>query len=282
MAPCRLVHGFGRPCRRTELAVPGLPAPWSGVTVLHLRRARGLFATNNAASRWCAGQSLEPDLVFLTGDMLGDPHRSARRRTTARLRPALGCSPSRGTTNTAWARGPRQSARRSRPLGSAGVTLLQDACFALPDRGGPCWCSAALIPTGGFGLPDSAPPASAAGHDFPSFSFTVLRRPTRRLRRSPLAFAGHTTEAIARSRRSGLRAWWTNRASTNPCLSVGRAGWWSLEESEPASCPSVCSGRRRPGRWFERLPKREALRQPDNAGHGNPRGAGLGVMANAR
>ena len=227
-------------CRRAELSVPGLPAPWSGVSVLHLSDVHaGHFATNERslekAVSWAA--PLEPDLVFLTGDMLGDPRRSARTlELLGRLQPPLGMFAVTGNHEYGLGKGPLARARDVSGLWTtAGVTLLRDSCVALPDRGGSrlALCGADYL-TGGFGLLDSAglgdaakagpralgcariadlsgaatSNASAPPRDFP---ILLVHRPppsdSPLAAVFPLAFAGHTHGGQLRiPGASGLRA----------------------------------------------------------------------------
>jgi uncharacterized protein len=214
-------------CRRAELAVPGLPAPWSGVSVLHLSDVHaGRFVTNERslekAVDWAA--PLEPDLVFLTGDMLGDPRRSARTvELLGRLEPPLGMFAVTGNHEYGLGKGPLAKARDVGALWTeAGVTLLRDSCVALPDRGGSrlVLCGADYL-TGGFGflgdprlvggtgapgcagapvtaeaiMPDNpvAPVKPAPGRDFPILLIHVPPPSHSPLAATfPLAFAGHT------------------------------------------------------------------------------------------
>jgi uncharacterized protein len=211
-------------CRRAELAVPGLPAPWSGVSVLHLSDVHaGAFATNERslekAVDWAA--PLEPDLVFLTGDMLGDPRRSARTvELLGRLRPPLGMFAVTGNHEYGLGKGPLARARDVGGLWTAArVTLLRDSCVSLPDRGGShlVLCGADYL-TGGFGLPGDlcllggtgepgcasapvtaegsmpgVPAAPTPGRDFPILLIHVPPPSDSPLAAAfPLAFAGHT------------------------------------------------------------------------------------------
>ena len=145
-------------CRRSDLAVPGLPVAWSGVSVLHLSDVHaGLFATNERSLEKVVNWAvpLEPDLVLLTGDMLGDPRRSSRTvELVSRLQPPLGIFAVTGNHEYGLGKGPLAKARDVRGLWSAaGVTLLLDTCVALPERGGSrlMLCGADYL-TGGFGL----------------------------------------------------------------------------------------------------------------------------------
>ena len=145
-------------CRQAELAVPGLPSSWSGLTVLHLSDVHaGLFATNDLSFEKVVGwaRPLDPDLVFLTGDMLGDRRRSARcLELLAELHPRLGMFAVTGNHEYGLGKGPLAAARDIRDLwDKAGATLLSDSCVALPPRGGArlVLCGADYL-TAGFGL----------------------------------------------------------------------------------------------------------------------------------
>ena len=196
-------------CLQAELEVPGLPSQWSGVTVLHLTDVHaGLFATNERSLEkvvsWAA--PLEPDLVVLTGDVLGDPVRSARTvDLLRRLRPPLGMFAVTGNHEYGLGKGPFARARDVSGLWtSAGAALLRDACVALPDRAGfrLVLCGADYL-TGGFGFLERCrdgrlwrsvgrarvvplrgsrpgrPNPGRPARTFPSSSSTSPRRPTR-------------------------------------------------------------------------------------------------------
>ncbi len=191
-------------CRRAELPVPGLPPAWSGVTVLHLSDVHaGLFATNDLSLEkvvnWAA--PLQPDLVFLTGDMLGDRRRSAHcLELLARLHPPLGMFAVAGNHEYGLGKGPLAKARDVRDLWStAGAALLSDRCAVLPSREGSTLviCGADHL-TAGFGLLESVGevvtgPASASADTFPVL---LVHEPppsdSPLAARFPLAFAGHT------------------------------------------------------------------------------------------
>jgi len=188
-------------CRETELAVPGLPSAWSGIRILHLSDAHaGLFATNelSLAKVICWALSLEPDLVFLTGDMLGDRRRSRRcLELLARLHPPLGMFAVTGNHEYGLGKGPLARARDVRDLWSqAGATLLSDCCVVLPPRGriSLMLCGADYL-TGGFGL---VPGVAGSALPIPDSHFPILLiheppAPDSALASLfPLAFAGHT------------------------------------------------------------------------------------------
>ncbi len=197
-------------CRQVELPVPGLPAPWSGVTVLHLTDVHaGFFPTNERSLRkvvrWA--EALEPDLVLLTGDILGDPERSRPcLELLARLSPPLGKFAVTGNHEYGLSRGPLAHPRDPSTLWQeAGVTLLSDSCVALPPREGAriAVCGADHI-TGGHGL-------LANRGQCPSDAFPILLIHEPPAPDSlfaglfPLAFAGHTHGGQLRlPARSGL------------------------------------------------------------------------------
>lgn len=160
-------------CRQAELAVPGLPSAWAGVTVLHLSDVHaGLFATNELSFakvvRWAA--PLEPDLVVLTGDVLGDPERSSHSlKLLAELRPPLGKFAVTGNHEYGLGKGPLAKARNARDLWSqAGAMLLTDRCVDLP----PETASASL-----FAAPITCPPASDFSILLSRPAIVVSRRP---------------------------------------------------------------------------------------------------------
>jgi predicted MPP superfamily phosphohydrolase len=181
-------------CRQTELAVPGLPAPWRGLTILHLSDVHaGHFPTNDRSLEkvveWAA--PLQPDLVVLTGDIIGDPRLSARcLEPLGRLQPPLGMFAVPGNHEYGLGKSPLAKARDVSGLWSqAGATLLSDRCVALPPRGGvPLVLCGADYLTGGFGLLDSSPGDG--------FSVLLIHQPppadSPLAELFPLAFAGHT------------------------------------------------------------------------------------------
>jgi uncharacterized protein len=203
-------------CSESDLEVPGLPAAWSGVRVLHLSDVHaGVFPTNERCLAkvvdWAV--PLKPDLVLLTGDMLGEPRHSLRTlELLARLRPPLGMFAVTGNHEYGLGKGPLAKARDSGVLwAGTGVTLLRDACAALPEREGArlVLCGADHL-TGGFGLSgvtttpgcaaaaDRAPTAPPPDRALEASGFPILLiheppPPASPLAgRFPLAFAGHT------------------------------------------------------------------------------------------
>lgn len=184
-------------CSRADLDVPGLPAQWSGSTVLHLSDVHaGLFPTNERSLAkvvaWAA--PLEPDLVFLTGDMLGDPRHSARTlQLLGRLRPPLGTFAVTGNHEYGLSKGPLARARDVSALwAEAGVNLLRDSCIALPERGPSrlVICGGDYL-TGGLDLLERE--ALPTGSVFPILLIHVPPPSASPLAEVfPLAFAGHT------------------------------------------------------------------------------------------
>lgn len=187
-------------CREAELAVPGLPAPWSGLTVLHLSDVHaGSFHSNerslHKAVRWAV--PLAPDLVLLTGDILGDPEPSrACLELLAELKPPLGIFAVTGNHEYGLGKGPLARARDTSGLWeNAGITLLADSCAALPARAGTTLvlCGADHL-TGGYGLtPPAGAGAAASATAFPILLIHTPPPPDSPLAAHfPLAFAGHT------------------------------------------------------------------------------------------
>ena len=198
-------------CREADLHVPGLPSVWSGLRVLHLSDVHaGLFPTNERSLekvvRWAVPRA--PDLVLLTGDVLGDPCRSTRAlKMLARLEPPLGMFAVTGNHEYGIGKGPLARPRDTSHLwGQAGITLLADRCVSLPARKGRrvILCGADHL-TGGFGLLDDTgthnwddPPRLRSDGGFLAGDFLVLLShepppsdsPLARL--FPLAFSGHT------------------------------------------------------------------------------------------
>jgi len=191
-------------CRQADLPVPGLPPSWSGLTVLHLSDVHaGTFAGNERSFakviRWA--EPLAPDLVLLTGDILGDPERSKTcLELLARLRPPVGKFAVTGNHEYGLSKAPLARPRDASGLwAEAGVTLLSDSCVALPAREGASLvlCGADYT-TGGYGLLEQGGVSRAAGPAPTEGIFPVLLihdppaadSPLAAL--FPLAFAGHT------------------------------------------------------------------------------------------
>lgn len=185
---------------RRDLPVPGLPPALSGVTILHLSDVHaGLFPTNEYCLKkvvvWA--EKLDPALVFLTGDILGDPRRSrACMDLLARLRPSLGMFAVTGNHEYGLGKGPLARARDVSGLWrELGIELLSDRCVTVPAHGGTSLviCGADYL-TGGFGLrsPEGPRTQTPSGvlpilliHEPPPSDSPLARR-------FPLAFAGHT------------------------------------------------------------------------------------------
>ncbi len=197
-------------CRQVDLLVPGLPEPWSGLTVLHLSDVHaGAFLTNERSLakviRWA--EPLQPHLVFLTGDVLGDPRRSeACLELLGRLHPPLGMFAVTGNHEYGLSKDPVARPRETSGLwAKAGITLLSDACIALPPREGTqvVLCGAEYL-TGGYGLvaggqvPQGTGPSTEGAPPNPPGMFPILlihdpaSADPELARMFPLAFAGHT------------------------------------------------------------------------------------------
>ena len=194
-------------CRQADLALPGLPPAWSGLTILHLADIHaGAFAVNERSLakvvRWA--EPLAPDLVFLTGDNLGDPDRSGRSlELLSRLRPSLGMFAVTGNHEYGLSKGPLARPRDTRGLWTeASITLLADSCVALPPRGRTQMfvCGADQI-TGGYGLltgeiTEAAGATAATGDAGTTFPILLVHEPPEAgsplFGRFPLVFAGHT------------------------------------------------------------------------------------------
>jgi predicted MPP superfamily phosphohydrolase len=147
-------------CREKTMRVPGFPKAWSGLKVLHLADVHaGDFGLNLISLRKAVAWAvpLEPDLVFLTGDVLGDPLRSEQSLAElSRLSPKLGSYAVTGNHEYGIGKGPLARARDTTSLwAQAGIILLKDACIRLPARSDSSLvlCGADYL-TGGFGLAD--------------------------------------------------------------------------------------------------------------------------------
>jgi len=186
-------------CIQADLAVPGLPRAWSGLTILHLSDVHaGVFPSNERSLRRAVDWALplKPDLVFLTGDVLGDPRYSeACLRILAQLEPPLGKFAVTGNHEFGISKGPLARVRRTDHLWApSGVTLLRDGCVPLParDRSTIVICGADYL-TGGFGLPEAVAPFARGGGPF---RLLLAHEPP--AAESPLSelfslvFAGHT------------------------------------------------------------------------------------------
>jgi len=186
-------------CREADLVVPGLPAQWSGLRVLHLSDVHaGRFSLNDRSLAkvvsWAAPLPL--DLVLLTGDILGDPERSRPcLKLLSQLKPRLGLFAVTGNHEYGLGKGLLARPRDTRPLWrEAGITLLSDSCAALPARAGcPLVLCGSDYLTGGYGLLE---PGTVPASDSPAFPVLLAHKPPSSDsplgRLFPLAFAGHT------------------------------------------------------------------------------------------
>jgi predicted MPP superfamily phosphohydrolase len=199
-------------CAQADLAVPGLPSPLSGITVLHLSDVHaGTFPTNERSLRKVVDWALplEPQLVLLTGDILGEPrHSGPCLEILSRLRPPLGMFAATGNHEYGIAKGPLVRARNTDHLWkNAGITLLRDHCVLLPERSGATMalCGADYL-TGGFNLAETAARLGGGG----AFPVLLIHEPpptdSPLAKGFPLAFAGHTHGGQIRiPTREGLR-----------------------------------------------------------------------------
>jgi len=195
-------------CRTADLPVEDLPPAWTGLTILHLSDVHaGLFPTNERSLAkvvdWAEAQTY--DLVFLTGDILGEPDKSrACLDLLARLRPTLGMFAVTGNHEYGLGKGPLARRRQTARLWEqADITLLSDDCVTLPHRGGEAvvLCGADYV-SGGYDLCHRPP--------LETFAILLAHEPpptdSRLCGRFPLAFSGHTHGGQLRTPgRSGLR-----------------------------------------------------------------------------
>lgn len=180
-------------CRQADLVVPDLPPVWSGLTVLHLSDVHaGSFAGNERnlekAVRWA--EPLSPDLLVLTGDMLGKPLNSQTcLDLLRRLKPPLGKYAVTGNHEYGLSKAPFARPRATDHLWEqADITLLRDRCVTLPPREGRAitLCGADHL-TRGYGVPQpSSGTFSVLLTHVPPSSDSALAD------HFSLAFAGHT------------------------------------------------------------------------------------------
>ena len=193
---------------RRPLVIPGLAAAFEGLTVLHLSDVHagqpGLnLHTLRKAVEW--GVSIEPDLVVLTGDILGGVRgRRQCLELLSLLRPRLGSYAVTGNHEHGLSKNPLAHRPGGLDWSAAGVTVLEDRCVALEPATGP-------LPPGettDTGIPGARVILCGAdyltgGYDFrgPSpregdLRVLLIHRPPMPddplLKRFDLAFAGHT------------------------------------------------------------------------------------------
>ena len=187
-------------CRQRDLRVAGLPSPWSGLKLLHLSDVHaGSFSGNQRSLErvvhWA--EPLAPDLVLLTGDVIG-PHKDSQPclDLLKRLRPTMGMFAVTGNHEYGLSKAPLARARDTGDIWrEADVTLLSDSCAALPSRDGTTLvlCGADYL-SGGYGL--LGPGAIPRLGDPQAFPILLIHDPPPS--DSPLttsftlAFAGHT------------------------------------------------------------------------------------------
>lgn len=187
-------------CTEKDLELPGLPAPWSGLKVLHLSDVHAGSPTSNERNlrkvvEWA--DPLTPDLVLLTGDILGrrETSRPALKLLSS-LRPRIGTFAVTGNHEYGLSKAPLARPHETRDLWrEAGITILSDTCVLLPPRDDTTivLCGADHL-TGGYGLKKrGAIPRPA---QLRTFSVLLVHEPppsdSRLAKLFPLAFAGHT------------------------------------------------------------------------------------------
>ena len=183
--------------RRRRLDVAGLPPALDGLRILHLSDVHAgqpglnLWALRKAVT-WGAVQ--EPDLVVLTGDVLGSG-RGARRclELLAHLRPPLGMFAVTGNHEYGLSKNPFAPRAQRAQWESAGIRLLKDECVSVNtghEGSGPrlVVCGADYL-TGGHRLrgepPENGDLALLLVHRPPSPGDSLEGR-------FAVAFAGHT------------------------------------------------------------------------------------------
>ena len=188
--------------RERDLAVPGLPPALEGLTVLHLSDVHagqpGLnLRSLRKAVEWA--EERKPDLVFLTGDILGG-RRGGRKGLAllSRLRPRLGAFAVKGNHEYGLSKNPLAHRPLEFAWREAGIVQLEDQCVLVPypEAGGPdadgkgpglALCGADYL-TGGHGL---KPPEEEG-----FFPVLLIHRPpgadNALQEHFRLAFAGHT------------------------------------------------------------------------------------------
>ena len=195
-------------CRELDLPVPGLPQPWSGLTVLHLSDVHPDSFPSNLwvlaqVVRWARQRTL--DLVLLTGDVLGHSRRSKTcLALLEKLQPRLGTFAVTGNHEYGLTKGLLAQARPAKAAyAGTSITLLDDSCVELPARNGfrLVLCGADYL-SGGFGLLELAkelglapgPPITRTGtRPFPVLLSHEPPPPHSPLTAFfPLVFAGHT------------------------------------------------------------------------------------------
>ena len=195
--------------RRQSLVLPGLPPAFEDLTVLHLSDVHagqpGLnLRTLRKAVEW--GLSVEPDVVVLTGDIMGGGRgRRQCLELLSLMRPRLGSFAVTGNHEHGLSKNPMAHRPGGLDWSAAGVTVLEDRCVALDPRTGPkptrddtaavvatgpriVLCGADYL-TGGYEFSGATPQAG-------DLSVLLIHRPpgpTDPLSaRFTLAFAGHT------------------------------------------------------------------------------------------
>jgi predicted MPP superfamily phosphohydrolase len=181
--------------RETTLDIPGLPADLEGLSILHLSDVHAgqpglnLWTLSHAVS-WARAR--DPDLVVLTGDIVGAGH-GARRcvEILSQLRPRLGMFAVSGNHEYGLSKNPFAHRPQIPEWADSGIRMLRDECVAVtPQAGGArlVVCGADYL-TGGHRMRGDLP---ADG----DVSLLLIHRPPvpgdGLEGRYTMAFAGHT------------------------------------------------------------------------------------------
>lgn len=178
-------------CREENLSVPGLSPGLKGLRILHLSDVHlGQPGLNlrclRKAVKWA--QEERPDLVLLTGDILGGRFDGSKGlQLLGSLRPALGKFAVTGNHEYGLSKNPFAPRPREFDWAAAGITLLRDECLTLHHQGEVLTICGADYVTGGHGLDPGNPDG---------LSVLLIHRPPKPedslAGRFDLAFAGHT------------------------------------------------------------------------------------------
>ena len=181
--------------REATLDVPGLPTDLEGLTILHLSDVHagqpGLNVwTLSRAVSWARERN--PDLVVLTGDIVGAGH-GARRcvEILSQLRPRLGMFAVSGNHEYGLSKNPFAHRPQVPAWDGSGVRMLRDECVAVTPRADGTRlvvCGADYL-TGGHRMRGDLPTVG-------DVSLLLIHRPPvlgdGMENRYTLAFAGHT------------------------------------------------------------------------------------------
>jgi predicted MPP superfamily phosphohydrolase len=121
--------------RRRSLTIPGLDPAFEGLTLLHLSDVHagqpGLnLRTLRKAVEW--GVAVEPDVVVLTGDIMGGGRgRRQCLELLSLLHPRMGAYAVTGNHEHGLSKNPMAHRPGGLDWSAAGVTMLEDRCVAL-------------------------------------------------------------------------------------------------------------------------------------------------------